>query len=252
VLELAETLSGPGEFTFPLFAPIDMGAGYEDVIAPVVVFRSPAPNEVNVPVNTPVEVGIADYGSGVDASTARLLLNSQEVEASVVDGLDSGLSLVYEGLEPFENASAIDVAVSAADFSQNDMLAEAYAFTTNQDSTPRPSISIATNKSLYTDGQLLVVEASLRNRTDQAFDVLVYVAVDIGGSLLYYPSFQLEPYGFALHMEPGFEMPPTVIVSLPLFGIAEGQYVWYGAAVNVETGDMGQVSTAAFEFVSND
>lgn len=250
VLQLAETVSGPGQFAFPLFAPIDLGSGYEDRVAPIVVVSRPAPNEVNVPVDSSIKISLADYGSGIDGGTLRLLLNNELVNPSVTEGFDNTVDVLYESTEPFGYAQTVEVSVSAADFSQNIMPSDTFAFTTNMDATPRPTISISTNKSVYTNGQLLVVMVSITNPTDTELEVDGFIAVDVLGTLLYFPTFDTSPRAISLQLPPGFEMKPTVLWTMPLYGIPDGTYTWYAGLENVETGDIGQISSAQFDFVS--
>ena len=125
-----------------------------------------------------------------------------------------------------------------------------FSFTTNTDATKRATIGISTNKTVFKEGQLLVLLVSLKNLTDEALDVRAYVAIGFGDNLLFYPSFTPEPTPISLLLQTGFEMNPTVIWTAPLFGIHEGTYTWYAALENAETGGLGQVSSSQFEFVS--
>jgi hypothetical protein len=250
VLQLAETTSGPGRFAFPLFAPIDLGGGYEDNVAPIIVLTRPASNEVDVPIDAAIMICLADYGSGVDGSTVRLLLNDELVSPFISGGLDRTLDVTYRNAEPFEYAKRIEVAISAADFAQNIMGPETFAFTTNTDGTPRPTISISTNRNIYTEGQLLVVLVSLSNSTDRMLHLRGYLAIEVSDTLLFFPTFDTSPQGIDLQLPPGFQMDPCVIWTAPLVGVPEGTYTWYAVLQNLETGDFGQISSAQFEFVS--
>ena len=250
VLQLAETVSGPGQFAFPLFAPIDLGSGYEDRVAPFVVLSKPAPNEVDVPIDVSILISLADYGSGVDGSTVAMFLNDEEVSPEVSDGLDNRLDMTYQHAGPFDYAREIRIAISAGDYAQNIMDPSVFSFTTIADPTERPTIGISTNKTVFMEGQLLVLLVSLKNPTDEAMNVRAYVAIEFGGSLLFYPNFTAEPMPVDLLLPTGFEMNPTVIWTTPLFGIPEGSYTWFAALENAETGGFGQVSSSQFEFVS--
>jgi len=250
VLRLAETVSGPGQFAFPLFAPIDLGSGYEDQVAPFVVLSKPAPNEVDVPIDSSIMVSLADYGSGVDASTVAMFLDDEEVSPSISSGLDNTLDVTYQNPESFEYAKEVRVAISSGDYAQNIMSPNVFSFTTNTDETKRPTIGISTNKTVFREGQLLVLLVSLKNSTDEALNVRAYVAIGFGDDLLFYPSFTAEPTPINLLLPTGFEMNPTVIWTTPLFGLPEGSYTWYAALENAETGEFGQVSSSQFEFVS--
>jgi len=250
VLQLAETVSGPGQFAFPLFAPIDLGGGYEDQIAPFVILSRPAPNEVDVPIDSSIMISLADYGSGVDASTVAMFLDDVSVSPFISSGLDETLDLTYQNPESFDYAKEITVAISAGDYAQNIMAPNVFSFTTNTDATKRPTIGISTNKTVFKEGQMLVLLASLKNPTDEALSVLAYVAIEFGDALLFYPNFTAEPTPINLLLPIGFEMNPTVIWTTPLFGAPEGSYTWYAALENAETGEFGQVSSTQFEFVS--
>jgi hypothetical protein len=130
------------------------------------------------------------------------------------------------------------------------MLPNVFSFKTNTDATKRPTIGISTNKTVFTEGQLLVLLASLKNATDEPVSVRAYVAVGFGDVLLFWPSFTPEPIPIGLLLLTGFEMNPTVIWTAPLFGLAEGAYTWFAALENAETGELGQISSSQFEFVS--
>jgi len=250
VLRLAETVSGPGQFAFPLFAPIDLGSGYEDRIAPFVVLSKPAPNEVDVPVDSSVFISLADYGSGVDSTTVSMFLDDEEVSAEVSGGIDNRVDVTYRGAEPFGYAQEVRVAISAADNVQNAMPPNVFSFTTVASETRLPTIAISMNKTVFTDGQVLVLLVSLKNPTDRVVTVRGYVALGFGESLLFYPNFTPEPTPIELVLPVGFEMDPTVIWTAPLFGIPDGSYTWYGALEDAETGNLGQISSCQFEFVT--
>jgi len=252
VLQLAETTSGPGQFAFPLFAPIDLGSGYEDRIAPFVVLSNPAPNEVDVPIDASIVISLADYGSGVDGSTVAMFLNDQKVTPNVTSGTDNNIDVKYQSAEPFEYAKEIRVAVSAGDFAQNMMNPSVFSFTTCTDQTKRPTISISTNKTVFMDGQLMVLLASLKNPTAEAIAVRAYVAIKFGDSLMFYPSFTTVATPIDLVLPAGFEMNPTVIWTAPLFGVPAGSYTWFAALENTETGELGQISSSQFDFVSTE
>jgi len=250
VLQLAETISGPGQFAFPLFAPIDLGGGYEDTIAPIVIARLPAANEVDVPVDTSIQITLADWGTGVDESSVRLFLNQQRVFPTVLSGTDKTVDVSFSSSQPFDFAERVEVAVTAADLAQNVMPQDVFTFTTNTDATPRPTVSISTNKSVYTEGQILVVLASVRNPTQRSFHVMAFVAVEIQGAYYFYPTFEPAPVGIELRLPPGFTMRPVAILSQPLVDIPEGKFTWYAALMDVQTGTLGQVSCAQCEFVA--
>ncbi|MBN2208131.1 MAG: hypothetical protein JW759_02385 [Candidatus Coatesbacteria bacterium] len=249
-LQLAETVSGPGQFALPLFAPIDLGSGYEDTVAPFVVLTRPAPNEVDVPIETSIMISLADYGSGVDESTLAMFLDDKKVSPEVSGRLENTIDLTYQNPEPFECAREIRVAISAGDFAQNTMSPNVFSFKTNTDATRRPTIGISTNKTVFMEGQLLVLLASLKNPTDEPVSVRAYVAVGFGNVLLFWPSLTPEPIPMGLMLPTGFEMDPTVIWTTPLFGLSEGAYTWFAALENAETGELGQISTSQFEFAS--
>ncbi|MBN1592210.1 MAG: hypothetical protein JW941_03050 [Candidatus Coatesbacteria bacterium] len=252
VLQLAETISGPGQFAFPLFAPIDLGSGYEDRVAPFAVFSKPAPNEVDVPVDISILISLADYGSGVDGSTVSMYLNDEEVHPEISSGEDSTLDVLYQHSEPFKFADEIKVAISAGDFAQNTMNPNVFSFKTVADTTLRSTIGISTNKTVFMDGQLMVLLVSLKNPTEESMNVNAYIAVEVGDALLFYPDFTPSMVPIELQLPAGFEMDPTVVWTMPLFGIPGGSYTWYAALENVETGEFGQVSSSHFEFVTTD
>jgi len=114
---------------------------------------------------------------------------------------------------------------------------------------PAPRLTIWTDKETYYADQTINLDLMLENTGGASMQVDAYVALDYGGTLLYYPSFGLEPAPIPV------DLPPYLKLRLRAASLAvpnpapAGTYAFYAALT--QPGDMSQfiggIDAATFE-----
>ncbi len=112
-----------------------------------------------------------------------------------------------------------------------------------------PRLTVWTDKDTYYAGQTLNVDVMLENTGGESMQVDAYLALDFGGTLLYYPSFGLAPSPIRVDLPPYLKLRLRAVSLAVPSPAPAGTYSFFAALT--QPGDMsrfiGGISQAQFE-----
>ena len=91
--------------------------------------HDPAPDAVDVAIDTNIVVHLEDSGDGVDDTTIVMRVDDVEVTPAI-SGTASDYTLTYDPTGDFGHSQVVEVEVDASDLDGNAMLTDSYSFTT--------------------------------------------------------------------------------------------------------------------------
>jgi len=108
-----------------------------DAKPPKTSAHTPAKNETNVPIETPILFNIIDEDSGVASSTILFKLNGATITSYSLNEIPQGYSFYYDPIIDFDYGQIVEISLEVEDlaFVPNKLI-ENYTFTTTKDTIP--------------------------------------------------------------------------------------------------------------------
>ena len=112
-------------------------------------------------------------------------------------------------------------------------------------------LKIGADQHVYHPNDDMIVFISGKNK-GQTIMANLYIALEVGGSFFFFPTWSSEPYALPIAIVSGLRLPPTPFLYLPMSSaIPDGTYNWYLVAIDYSGQVVGDVSIAPWTFASS-